>query len=147
MSKRYFINNLDTKFGQALLTELQKEAAEDPVHMCTMRDATLPKPKGIKKILKREKPKLSRKKMLEEADVYVYNVDGTDLSDVNFGLGIFDKPAESEKVFVLVSNIMSWSDSDRKIKVEKKPEPDLNEDGSPKDEIKENPDEPKEPAA
>lgn len=68
--------------------------------------------------------------------MYVYNVDGTDLSDVNFGLGIFDKPVEGEKVFILVSNIMSWSDSDRKVKVEKKPEPELNEDGSPKDEIK-----------
>jgi len=63
--------------------------------MCTVRDPNLPKPRGIKKILKRDKPKLSRKKMLEEADVYVYNVDATDLSDVNFGLGIFDKPVDS----------------------------------------------------
>lgn len=84
--------------------------------------------------------------MLEECDVYIYNVDQTDTTDINFGLGIFDKPVESEKVFILVSNIMSWSDSDRKIKVEKPPEPELNEDGSPKDEIKEdNQDPPKEP--
>jgi hypothetical protein len=55
--------------------------------------------------------------MLEEADVYVYNVDGTDLSDVNFGLSIFDKPVDGEKLFILVSNIMSWSSSDRKVKI------------------------------
>lgn len=39
---------------------------------------------------------------------------------------IFDKAVESEKVFILVSNIMSWSDSEKKVKVEKKPEPELN---------------------
>jgi hypothetical protein len=60
MSKRYFINNLDTKFGAALFKELVKEPPEEPLHMCTMRDLKLDKPKGriifkvgIKKILKR----------------------------------------------------------------------------------------------
>jgi hypothetical protein len=32
---------------------------------------------GIKKILKREKPKLFRKKAIEECEVYVYNIDQT----------------------------------------------------------------------
>ena len=30
---------------------------------------------GIKKVLKREKPKLFRKKVIEECEVYVYNLD------------------------------------------------------------------------
>lgn len=33
--------------------------------------------KGIKKILKREKPKLFRKKAIEECEVYIYNIDQT----------------------------------------------------------------------
>lgn len=72
MSKKYFINNLDTAFGQALISELVKEPTEDPPHMCTVRVPVDQKPqgiswiiKGIKKILKREKPKLFRKKALE----------------------------------------------------------------------------------
>ena len=84
MSKKYFINNLDTPFGQALISELVKEPTEDPVHMCTVRVPVDNKPqgswfimKGIKKILKREKPKLFRKKAIEECEVYVYNIDQT----------------------------------------------------------------------
>ncbi len=37
MSKRYFINNLDTDFGQALIKELVTESTDEPTHMCTVR--------------------------------------------------------------------------------------------------------------
>jgi len=47
MSKKYFINNLDTSFGQALIGELVKEPTEDPVHMCTVRVPADKKPQGI----------------------------------------------------------------------------------------------------
>ncbi len=47
MSKKYFINNLDTAFGQALISELVKEPTEDPVHMCTVRIPVDKKPQGI----------------------------------------------------------------------------------------------------
>ena len=33
--------------------------------------------KGIKKILKREKPKLFRKKAIEECDTFIYNINET----------------------------------------------------------------------
>jgi hypothetical protein len=46
MSKKYFINNLDTPFGQALLSELVKEPTEDPPHMCTVRVPVDQKPPG-----------------------------------------------------------------------------------------------------
>lgn len=75
--------------------------------------------------------------MLEDCDVYIYNVEQTDLKDIDFGLSIFNKPVEGEKVFILVSNIMTWSQSERKVKPEKKPEPELNEDGTVKEEQKE----------
>ena len=79
MSKRYFINNLDTRIGRALLAELVKEPVDEPTHMCTMKNENVQKPNGIKKILKRAKPKLSKKKMLEECDVYVYSLEETDI--------------------------------------------------------------------
>lgn len=65
MSKKYFINNIDTDFGKALLEELVKEPTEDPLHMGTTRSTIDAKPNGIKKIVKREKPKLFRKKIIE----------------------------------------------------------------------------------
>jgi adenylate kinase len=116
MSKKYFINNLDTPFGQALLAELVKEPTEDPVHMCTVRIPVAQKPPGIKKVLKREKPKLFRKKAIEECEVYVYNLDQTELSDIDFAIETMTKPFEDNKVLILVSDIMVWSNSPRKIK-------------------------------
>lgn len=71
---------------------------------------------GIKKVLKREKPKLFRKKVIEECEVYVYNLDQTEISDIQFGIETMQKPFEQNKVFILVSDIMAWSDSARKIK-------------------------------
>ena len=82
MSKKFFINNLDTDFGQALLDELVKEPPEEPVHMCTVRVPVDAKPVGIRKILKREKPKLFKKKMIDECEVYVYNITQTEISDI-----------------------------------------------------------------
>ena len=46
MSKKYFINNLDTPFGEALISELVKEPTEDPTHMCTVRVPVDKKPQG-----------------------------------------------------------------------------------------------------
>jgi adenylate kinase len=63
--------------------------------MCTLRDPLQPKPPGIKKVLKREKPKLSRKKMIEECDVYIYDVHDTAMTDIEFAVTAFTKlPAE-----------------------------------------------------
>lgn len=74
-----------------------------------LEQSRLDKPKGIKKILKRNKPKLSRKKMLEECDVYIYDLHFGDFSDVEYGVGIFNNATlEEPKVFVLISDVMVW---------------------------------------
>jgi hypothetical protein len=46
----------------------------------------VPREVGVKKILKREKPKLFRKKAIEECEVYVYSLDQTEISDIEFGI-------------------------------------------------------------
>lgn len=53
-------------------------------------DSRLDKGRGIRKILKRAKPKLSRKKMLEEIDVYVYDLHFCDPEDVRYAVNIFN---------------------------------------------------------
>ena len=56
--------------------------------------------KGVKKVLNRlTKPKLMRKKMLEECDVYIYDLHFGDLDDVLFGGNVLDKATlEEQKV-------------------------------------------------
>lgn len=53
MSKKYFINNIDTLIGENLLKEICKEEGGEYNIMGTYMDRTkIAKPKGIKKILK-----------------------------------------------------------------------------------------------
>lgn len=122
MSKRYFLNNFDTFLGKAIVAELLKEIPDEPTLMCTYKDASkVEKPKGFKKILKREKPKLFRKKMLEECDVYIYDLNESPASDVNFVVeALRNASLEESKVLVIVSNIMVWAQTPRK---EKPPPP------------------------
>lgn len=131
MSKRYFLNNFDTFLGKAIISELLKEIPEEPTLMSTYKDVSkVEKPKGFKKILKREKPKLFRKKMLEECDVYLYDLNESSVSDVNFVVeALKNATLEESKVLVLVSNIMVWAQTPRK---EKPPPP-------PAEENQENP--------
>lgn len=67
-----------------------REDTEEGVHMATYKDDTrLDVPRGFKKILKRYKPKLSRKKMLEECDVYIYDLHHCDEKDIDYVESIF----------------------------------------------------------
>ncbi|CAD8139433.1 unnamed protein product [Paramecium pentaurelia] len=127
MSKRYFINNLDSPLGQEFYSQLVKEDTEEGVHMATytIDDPNKMPPKGFKKILKRYKPKLSRKKMLEECDVYVYDVASATQTDLDFVCDIFRNSKttlEEQKVLILVSSVLTWSAMPDKVKpkVEKK---------------------------
>lgn len=72
---------------------------------------------GIKKILKRYKPKLSRKKMLEENDVWIY--DTSSKEDLDFAVNIIEKlpQFEEQKVVILVSDLRSWGKTPRKQKI------------------------------
>ena len=69
---------------------------------------------GVKKILKRNKPKLSRKKMLEENDVWIY--DTSNQTDLTFATDILEQipTLEEPKVLVLVSDIRTWGATPRK---------------------------------
>lgn len=74
----------------------------------------------MRKILKRWKPKLSRKLMLEEIDVYVYDLHFCDLKDVEYGASIFNNSELTDpKVFVLISDVMCWKNTPRKVKSDK----------------------------
>ena len=78
----------------------------------------LDKQPGVKKILKRYKPKLSRKKMLEENDVWIYDL--SSLADLKFAIDILTQLStlEEPKVLVLISDIRTWGSTPKKVKVQ-----------------------------
>ncbi len=41
----------------------------------------------------------------------MYNIEETEISDIEFGLEMMKKPFEDNKTLVLVSDIMVWSNS------------------------------------
>jgi adenylate kinase len=88
--------------------------------MCTSKTLLNKKPNGIKKILKREKPKLFRKKMMEECDVYIYDINSSERSDIEFGVDVMSKNTEEGRIFILVSDIMVWSGNGKKVKREER---------------------------
>lgn len=53
--------------------------------------------------------------------MFVYNIDETEVSDIEFGLEMMKKPFEDNKTFIFVSDIMVWSGSERKIKKDPPP--------------------------
>ena len=120
MSKKYFINNVDQLLGEVMVGELNKGEEESEVSiMGTFSVASCQDPplKGMKKILKRYKPKLFRKKLLEECDTMVYSIQ--DKEDILFGLECLKwQPIEDQKLLVVVSNVLSWGGSrQKKVKV------------------------------
>ncbi|EGR29553.1 hypothetical protein IMG5_153240 [Ichthyophthirius multifiliis] len=63
------------------------------------------------------KPKLMRKKMLEECDVYIYDLNFSEIDDVLFGANILHKAnLEEQKTFILISDVMVWNETPKKIK-------------------------------
>eukprot|EP01017_Pseudomicrothorax_dubius_P051364 TRINITY_DN9879_c0_g1_i1.p1 TRINITY_DN9879_c0_g1~~TRINITY_DN9879_c0_g1_i1.p1 ORF type:complete len:398 (-),score=68.09 TRINITY_DN9879_c0_g1_i1:290-1483(-) len=134
MSKSLFINNLETFTGQAFLRALVREGEEldeSQVIMGTYQESTrLDKPRGVKKILKRYKPRLMRKFLLE-TDVWIYDLNYCDLSDVDFAIACLTwaKELEAEKTVIVISNVMVWANTGKKVKPEVK-----NEDEDAKDE-------------
>lgn len=61
--------------------------------------------------------------MLEECNVYIYDLHFGDFSDVEYGAGIFNNATlEDQKVFILISDVMVWGQTPRKEK-EDKPKP------------------------
>lgn len=121
MSKRYFLNNFDTYFGSSFLPLLFPEGPpSEPTLLATYKDVSkIEKPAGFKKILKREKPKLFRKRMFEECDVFIYDLHNSDDNDLSF---IFEALKtgnfEEQKLFLLISNVMTWGRSERRVKME-----------------------------
>lgn len=48
--------------------------------------------------------------------MYVYSLDQTEISDIEFGIETMQKPFEDNKTFIFVSDIMAWSNTAPKIK-------------------------------
>jgi hypothetical protein len=132
MSKRIFINNWDTYVSQAVFNELRNDS-KDPETGEPNADANLilgtyitkdssSKPDGVSKMLKRSKPRLSAK-YIAESDLIVYDLHSGNVQDVRLALDAMKKYINSEedgagdgdKVLILISSLMAWDATPRKL--------------------------------
>ncbi len=60
--------------------------------------------------------------MLEECDVYIYDMHFGDTKDIQYVASIFSQPLEEQRVLILISNVMAWNKTAKKVKVDKPPE-------------------------
>lgn len=135
MSKKFFINNLNTYVGQALFSKIRNDKDEEgePVEDCNQifgmyidKDSS-EKPEGIKKMLKRSKPRLAMK-YISECDVIIYDLHEGNLKDVDFALNALTKyPGEEEaeqKVLIIISTLQAWNKTPPKLEEIKEAVPD-----------------------
>lgn len=132
MSKKFFINNLNTYIGSCLFEEIRNDINEDGsqnddsnVIFGTYVDKdSSEKPEGVRKMLKRSKPRLAMK-YISEWDVIIYDLHSGNPRDLDLALGAFEKykfeeDAES-KVLILISSVAVWKNTEAQL-VEIRPE-------------------------
>mmetsp|Transcript_106599 Transcript_106599/g.147568 ORF Transcript_106599/g.147568 Transcript_106599/m.147568 type:complete len:160 (+) Transcript_106599:22-501(+) len=130
MSKKIFINNLDTYVSQAIFNELRNDGPDEEgnpnpeanVIFGTYidKDSSV-KPEGVTKMLKRSKPLLSMK-YISECDLVVYDLHSGNPSDVKIALNALTKyNSEEEKVLILISSLMAWDATPKKLQEIKEP--------------------------
>lgn len=154
MGKKFFINNLNTYIGNALFSEIRNDVGEEGE---VNEDANLifgtyinkdssEKPNGVKKMLKRSKPRLAMK-YISECDVIIYDLHSGNPKDIDLALGAFDKYKTEEeadgKVLILISSVAVWKNTEPKLEEIRPDAPVKEGEGDPeavKDEHKDEPD-------
>jgi adenylate kinase len=132
MGKKFFINNLNTYIGSTLFNEIRDDIGEDgeinedsnAIFGTYIDKDSSEKPEGVKKMLKRSKPRLAMK-YISEWDVIIYDLHSGNPRDIDLALGAFEKykiEEESEgKVLILISSVAVWKNTEPKL-VEVKPD-------------------------
>lgn len=131
MSKKIFVNNINTFVSTAILEEITKDIVEDPEEddggerpiifgTYIDKDST-DRPNfvkgGIKKMLKRSKPLLAMK-YLADCDLIIVDLHKGDPNDYKLVLDALKKHKTDEgeeKVFILISSLMAWQGTPKKL--------------------------------
>jgi hypothetical protein len=132
MSKKIFINNWDTYVSQAVFTELRNDAVDPETNEANpdsnkiygtyiTKDSSI-KPDGVSKMLKRSKPRLAAK-YISDCDLAVYDLHSGNVQDVKLALDAMKKYVNADgddaggddKVIVLISSLMAWDATPRKL--------------------------------
>lgn len=125
MSRKFYINNLNTYNGGALVKELRNDTQDNDspnlIYGSYIDMDSSDKLSGIKKMLKRSKPRLMRK-YISECDVIIYDLHYGNPKDVLDGLEAMKKTGEDEKIFILITSLLAWDGSGKRM-VEKAPPP------------------------
>lgn len=131
MSKKIFINNINTYIGNTLFEEIGgsldaegNEVDGNLIYGTYVDKDSSEKPVGIKKMLKRSKPRLAMK-YISECDVIIYDMHTGNPRDIEMALQAFEKYKVEEdsepKILILISSVAVWKNTEPKL-VEVRPE-------------------------
>lgn len=141
--KGILINNLNTYIGTALYDEFlgsNPEESEFVIYGTYYEDMLISnKPAYVKKMMKRKKPVLFRKYMLERMDSYVFDLHSGRLDDLMTTVAALTKePLESEKTLIVISSILAWGNTPPKMVIDKpkKKKVEVKENNENEDEVK-----------
>ncbi len=126
MSKKLFINNMNTYVGRALFHELRNDTKDNDspnlIFGTYLDKDSSEKIPGTKKMLKRSKPRLMRK-YISECDVAIYDLHYGNPKDVLAGLEAMQKTGEEEKILILISSLLAWDATGPKLVAKPPPPP------------------------
>jgi len=126
MAQKFYINNLDTYTGRALFNELRNDGPDNDnpnlIYGSYIAQDSSEKLAGVKKMLKRSKPRLKRK-YISECDVIIYDLHYGNPKDVLAGLDAMKKTGEDEKIFILITSLLAWDATGKKMVEKTSPPP------------------------
>ncbi|CAG9331737.1 unnamed protein product [Blepharisma stoltei] len=115
---RIFINNINSYVGRELFQEIRGDPEEESsnVFIATLDpNDNSPRPAGVKKILRRDKPRLFKKYLLE-CDLIIYDLHTGNLAEVEEKLKLFKTTKfEEAKTIVLISSALVWGNTPPKM--------------------------------
>ncbi|KAM3146700.1 hypothetical protein pb186bvf_001230 [Paramecium bursaria] len=118
-SKRFFLSSLNTYLGHQLVQILRndKDHPHDPnIIVGSIVESALPVPKGVRKVVDTFKMGFLQQVILD-SDVIVYDINTCDLAEAEYAIKTLKMGQyEQEKIIIIVSSVMVWSDTEPKEK-------------------------------
>ena len=139
--RKIFLNCMNSWFSNFIIEEFRTDYIPDPyiqnIFMGTISINGHPLPRLFEPIEINIQPDSNYNQKVFENDVFIYNLDDANLSEVEFVIrGLKNLKYEKEKILIIISNVMTWAKTPLKtFTEEEKANPDFNEEEVP--EIKE----------
>ena len=112
--RKIFLNCMNSWFSNFIIEEFRTDYIPDPyiqnIFMCTISINGHPLPRLFEPIEINIQPDSNYNQKVFENDVFIYNLDDANLSEVEFVIrGLKNLKYEKEKILIIISNVMTWA--------------------------------------